>query len=379
MLIPLVGIALLPRTPLAGRRPRWDVVVAGLVLLLLAQSVSVWTTVGRSEELHVFTGAALLALGLAARTPTVGMTVADVRRAASGLVAPLSVFFTAGWVAQYFHLVPSLYTSAMHLLAIRGYRLEGLTSHPNSLGLIAALAFVIAVAAESSVSVWFGRVVALATIVGSDSRTSVVVAGVGLVMIWILGPAKRFSRRVVNVGVVGAAALLAWGEINIQRSSSADVLTNRDVLWHKLLPYLQGLPLFGYGPEFLQEIRVQLFGPYVSPTYYVDAQNQWLSDAIQFGIPAAVLTTLLFVAIATRGPLAPRRVLLIPLVAVMFVECFSEVPISLWSSTEAAFPLFLVLTAAPLAHERGASHDEAPAPRHRAGTDPQWRCRNVTS
>ena len=43
-----------------------------------------------------------------------------------------------------------------------------------------------------------------------------------------------------------------------------------------------------------------------------------------------------------------RRVLLFPLVAMVFVEGFSEVPLSIFSSIDGAFPLFLLVMWAPL-------------------------------
>jgi hypothetical protein len=114
------------------------------------------------------------------------------------------------------------------------------------------------------------------------------------------------------------------------------------------MPYLHHTPLFGYGPDFLQSLRVELFGIYVPSTFYVDAQNQWLSDSLQYGIPVAVLTTLFLIALATRGSFHSRRVVLLPVMAMVFLECFSEVPISIWGSTEAAFPLFLIICLAPI-------------------------------
>ena len=282
------------------------------------------------------------------------MDVQDLRHALTGLVTPLTAFFVAGWIAQYAGFSPPLYPSALPVVSIHGYRLQGLTAHPNSLGWASALALVIAVAARPSAMVWLGRLVSAFTLLGTDSRTSIVVAGVGLAMVWILGPRRHPAARWVSATGLVVAGVYVWQMvIDIRRTTSHDVLTNRDVIWRQLFPYLHHLPLFGYGPDFLQGLRVQLFGYWVPPSFYVDAQNQWLSDALQYGYPVAVMTTLFLVAVATRGPLSMRRVILLPMVAMVFAECFSEVPISLWASTEAAFPLFLILCCTPVAAALG--------------------------
>jgi hypothetical protein len=358
VLIPMVGVLALRRADMAVRR--WDVVAGGLLALIAAEAVSVWSTVGAAQELHVLTGTSLLLLALSVRAPTDVMNADEIRQAVSGLLAPLIAFLIASWLVQYFGVVAPQYPSAMHLLSPHGYRLEGLTAHPNSLGWISALTFVIAVASKPSPFVWTCRILAIATVAASDSRTSLVVSGIGVFMVWVFGPERHLSRRVLSAGLLACAGLMAWSVINIRRSSSHDVLTNRDVVWNKLMPYLHHTPLFGYGPDFLQSLRVELLGPYVPSTFYVDAQNQWLSDALQYGFPVAVLTTVLLIALATRGSLYTRRVVLLPVMAMAFIECFSEVPISIWGSTEAAFPLFLIICLAPVARLRPDTSGEDP-------------------
>jgi hypothetical protein len=91
-----------------------------------------------------------------------------------------------------------------------------------------------------------------------------------------------------------------------------------------------------------------VFGPYTPYGEVLDAQNQWLSDSIEFGILAAVLLTLCLVIMPLRGTTSYRRLLLLPLLAMVFVECVSEVPLAVFSSIDGAIPLFLLIMWSPL-------------------------------
>ena len=128
-------------------------------------------------------------------------------------------------------------------LSIHGYRLQGLTSQPNNLGFLAALITIIAFAAQPGVVAWLTRAVGTLTLIATDSRTSIIVLGVGLVMLWVFGPGRSGGSRILAlVGLVGTG-IGAWRLINIQRQGNTDVLSNRDVIWHDLIPFLHHLSL----------------------------------------------------------------------------------------------------------------------------------------
>ena len=112
------------------------------------------------------------------------------------------------------------------------------------------------------------------------------------------------------------------------------------------------MPIFGYGPNFFPQLVPLVFGPNAL-NQVLDAQNQWLSDSLEFGFVAAAVLTLFLIALPLYGSSTYRRALLLPLLIMVLVDCFSQVPLALFSSIDGAFPLFLLVLFAPL---RGRVH-----------------------
>jgi O-Antigen ligase len=368
-LIPLIGVVAVLRLPTPERRARVDLLVVLLAALVIWQAVSVERTAGTSYLTHVIPGAALLLLAVATRGPVSEMSLTDIRFAVSGVLPPLCGFLLLGWIAQYAHLVASTALDSTIGFSVNGLRLQGLTTQPNNFGFLAALVTVIAFVAQAGKLCWLTRAVGALTVFASDSRTSIIVLGVGLFMLWVLGPGRDLMKRMAALLFLGAAGVAAWGIIDVQRQANTDVLSDRNVIWHDLIPYLHHLPIFGFGPNIFVQLDPVVFGQYTPYGQILDAQNQWLSDSIEFGFGAAVILTLCLVVIPIYGTQTYRWGLLLPLVVMTLIEGFSEVPLSIFLSIDGAFPLFLLVMWAPL---RGS---KSPVPR--LGSPPEERTEKV--
>ena len=337
--IPLVGVVALLRVSNSQRLLHADLLAVLLGLLIIWEAISVETNAGMSSLLHVVPGVALLLLAAVARRVTHAMSLADIRFALTGMLPPLGLILVAGWVAQYARIVPLTAADESAIrLAVNGYRLQGLTTQPNNLGFLAALVCLIAFAAESGMIAWLTRGVGVLTLVATDSRTSIIALGVGLVMLWVIGPGRSLANRAVALLVIVGTGIGAWGVIDVQRQGNTDVLSNRDVIWRDLLPFLHHLPLFGYGPNLFPQLVPLVFGPFAIPGQILDPQNQWLNDALEFGFVGAALLTFAVLAIPLHASRTYRLAVLLPLIAMVFVEGLSEVPLALFSSIDGAFP-----------------------------------------
>ncbi len=348
-IIPLIGAIAVMRLPTSGQRKLVDVVVALLVILVVWQAISVERGAGTAYLVHVIPGLALLLLAASARSQVTEMSLTDIRFAATGVLPPVCCLLLLGWIAQFAHLVP-VPSSAGSAIAfsIGGYRLQGLSSAADPLGFVAALVTIIAFVAQPGKLSWFTRAIGILTILATDSRTAIILLGVGLVMLWVFGPGRRLTERAIALVFLVIVGIGTWrGVVDIRRSANTDVLTGRDNIWHDLVPYLHHVPIFGYGPKFFPQLVPLVLGPNAL-NQVLDAQNQWLSDSLEFGFVAAAALTLFLIALPLYGSSTYRRALLLPLLVVVLVDCFSQVPLALFSSIDGAFPLFLLILFAPL-------------------------------
>jgi len=346
--IPLIGVLAVRRLPTVAQRKHLDVVVGLLAILVVWQAISVERSAGTNYLLHVIPSVALLILAVSARGQVTGMSLADIRFAVTGVLPPLCCLLLLGWIAQFAHLVPVLPSAGSAIgFSINGYRLQGLSTGADPLGFLAAFITVVAFAAQPGKLSWFTRATGVLTVFASDSRTAMIALGAGLLTLWVFGPGLRLTKRAIALLLLVIAGIGAWGVIDVRRSASTDLLTGRDEIWHDLIPYLHHLPIFGYGPNFFPQVAPLIFGPNAL-NQVLDAQNQWLSDSLEFGFVAAATLTLLLIAVPLHGSSTYRRALLLPLVIMVLVECFSEVPLAVFSSIDGAFPLFLLVMFAPL-------------------------------
>jgi len=348
-LIPLIGVVVVMRLPRVRPRRSIDLVVVLLAALIVWQGVSVETTAGLQYFLHVIPATALLLLAVVSRGDYSSLSLREIRFAISSVLPSLAFLLTAGWIAQYAHLVSVTGPAGSTFgLSVHGYRLQGLTSSPNLLGFMAAIATFVAFVALPGRLAWFTRILGLLTLLASDSRTSIIVFALGLLALWVLGPGLNASKRLLALAVLGLGGLAARRIIVTQRSANTDILSNRNTIWRDLLPYLHHLPLLGYGPNLLPKLVPLVFGPYAVAGQILDPQNQWLNDAIQYGFVAAILLTLLLVALPLHGSRTYRMLLLVPLLLMVIVECLSEVPLAIFASIDGAFPVFFLVMWASL-------------------------------
>jgi disulfide bond formation protein DsbB len=353
-IIPLIGAVAVARLPSRGQRKLADVVVGLLATLVVLQAISVEQSAGATYLLHVIPGAALLLLAASARSQVTEMSLTDIRFAVTGVLPPVCCLLLLGWIVQLAHLVP-VPSSAGSAIAfsIEGNRLQGLSSAADPLGFVTALVTIIAFVAKPGKLSWFTRAVGILTILATDSRTAMILLGVGLVMLWVFGPGRRLTERVIALLLLIIVGIGTWrGVVDIRRSANTDVLTGRDNIWHDLVPYLHHVPIIGYGPNFFPQLVPLVLGPNAL-NQVLDAQNQWLSDSLEFGFVAAAVLTLFLIALPIYGSSTYRRALLLPLLVMVLVDCFSQVPLALFSSIDGAFPLFLLVLFAPL---RGRVH-----------------------
>jgi hypothetical protein len=341
------------KLPTGERRMPIDLPVGLLTLLVVWEAISMEQSEGTDYLLHVIPSISFLVLAVAARGPITRMSRSEIRFATAGVLLPLCCFLMLGWIAQYAHFVPSTnFIRSGFPLSIHGFRLQGLTSAPNGLGFLAALVTLIAFVAPARKFSWFTRAVGMITLLASDSRTSMIALGVGLFTLWVLGPGRNLTKRMMALLFLVLASVGAWGIIDIQRTRQSDILSDRDVIWRDLIPYLHQVPTFGYGPNIFLQLAPRILGPYTPYGQVVDPQNQWLNDSLEFGLAAAAILTLFLVVMLLRGPLLYRRQLLLPLVMMVLVEGLSEVPLAVFSSIDGVFPLFLLLMWAPLRPRR---------------------------
>jgi hypothetical protein len=347
-IIPLLGVLAVLRLPARKRGRRIDLLVMLLVALVGWQAISVETSVGIGYVSHVVPAVALLGLAVVARGPVDGLSMSDVRSALTGVLPALCCFLALGWISQFAHLVPSAAMQSAVGFSIHGYRLQGLTTQPNNLGFLAALVTMIAFVSRPGKMAWLTRIVGALTLLATDSRTSIIALGVGLFALWVLGPGKDLLKRMSAALLLAITGAGLWGVLDVRRQANTNVLSDRNVIWHDLIPYLHHVPLFGYGPNIFVLLDPIIFGPYTPQGQILDAQNQWLSDSVEFGFVAAALLTISLVVIPLRGTSAYRWLLLFPLLTMVFVESISEVPLSVFASIDGAFPLFLLVMWAPL-------------------------------
>ena len=206
--------------------------------------------------------------------------------------------------------------------------------------------------------------VGLLTLLASDSRTSIIVLGVGLFALWVFGPGLSAGNRMRALLLLAIAGIGAWRIIDVQRQVNADVFRTRRI-WRDLIPYLHHLPILGFGPNFFPRLVPLVFGQFALPGQVLDPQNQWLNDSLEFGYAAAAMLTLILILVPLHASKTYRRLLLLPLLTMVIVECFSEVPLSVFSSIDGAFPLFLLLMWAPLRGPR-----QIVATTNQAGSEP---------
>lgn len=174
-------------------------------------------------------------------------------------------------------------------------------------------------------------VVILLAVIGSASRgglLSLVGAGLFLlVLVFLVGRAKRGTKLLVLAGILGCGGLLVWltGDALLARFEAmlaADTLGDLDgriAAWEMTLAAIAERPLLGYGHGTYQELFFLAHGPELGRAgIYDHAHNDYLQAAAELGLVAAGALWLAFLlpwGLCLRGAIARRRRRLYPLAA----------------------------------------------------------------
>jgi O-antigen/teichoic acid export membrane protein len=325
------------------QRPMWRggrelMVPAAFAAVVVWQFLSAYFNIGPSYIMHALPAVTLLMLGLRLRVVQYELSIAEFRRCLTSLLGPLVTILLLGLVLQMLGRIPSEFPSDIPL-SVHGARLQGLAIHPIGDGLLAGLTLLLALAARGNrVRLSFYRSVAVATLILTDARTAWVGTLAAVVLMWLLEPQRSTWRRLLPILVTIMALPAIASFVLIQRAGGSDVLTGRDVIWQNTLPLLRQLNVFGYGPNAIALLFPDVGGP---GSMISQAQNQWLNDAINFGLVGPFLLAALCLSISFAGPLSHRRMLLFSMLIYILVVSFSEEPLDLWNSIVQAYPLFL--------------------------------------
>lgn len=243
-----------------------------------------------------------------------------------------AVLLVAGWLVAL--LLPSI---GRHQGDPHAGTLRGLFVDKNTLGYVAMLVLLSALAlawdrrAPRRLQTWLVAGLAALTVVVSNSRTALVVAAVGVVLllgIFLLSQLRR--PRTLALTIWGAAALGA-GYIGqsyvdvVSESLGRDAtLTGRTNIWTIVLQAVEQRPLLGYGWKALwidgSPVTEELWARNHGTAFY-HAHNGYLDVAAQLGIVGLLLMLLFLGGVLVQGA---RR--------------FQEVP-----TPDQAWPVVLVL------------------------------------
>lgn len=237
-------------------------------------------------------------------------------------------------------------------------RLAGVTSHPNSLGGLAALA--LAISLWPSVS---GRVrclvlpPTLAVLYLSESKTAWVAAITAVLLSWVFRNSKshrasfKSALLIVIVGMLGTLGILSIdagiASIDPKAVESITTLTGRTALWATSLDLWLERPVLGYGQDAWSESWRAQYGY----TFAGQAHNQFVQALVQTGL-VGLLVNVFYLAVlgvaAIRTATATNGATL-SIYAVLLLRCLTEAPLR-FSAVDHSFLLhasvFLLITLA---------------------------------
>ncbi len=255
--VSLVVVRMLGRN---GRTPS-PLVVSGVFYLISVNGVSaVAGETGEAQFAYFYALPVMLAWGLMRENER----HLYLRGVSLGVSSVLGASLLALIVLPDYALTRSFTT----LLGFVGGRLNGVTSHPNTLGQIAILGFLLAFFFEKKESFrWVGIVLALACIGLAQSKTAVLVFAVVVGMIAVRYFVGAYSSSSLSyqarsgilafglfvVSLLTGILMLGVGVDRIARAATDSVpglstLTGRTDIWSATLSEFVRNPLTGYGP-----------------------------------------------------------------------------------------------------------------------------------
>lgn len=185
------------------------------------------------------------------------------------------------------------------------YRLQGVTPHPNSLGLVAALGLCLTFALPRRLRLPTATLSAWA-LLASDSRAMIIAAMIGLVVAAV-SPLLRLSRRSVGLGFVLASFVVIGASVALNPLASwmADSdrsLNGRTKLWSEALVFWRESPVMGVGPRAFDEA----FRVYSGLSFAGQAHNQFLQSLAAQGLLGLTVLGVLVVAGVNLSMFGPR-------------------------------------------------------------------------
>lgn len=259
-------------------------------------------------------------------------------------------------------------------------QLAGVTTHPNGLGTVAAIAIFVELfrpeGAKKAHRVHLFA--ALAVLVLTQSRGAWVAAAIGLIF-WMLGRAKGASvalaiplMAMVIVGLVAFQnQVMSWLEAGTD-ARDLSTLNGRTLIWEQALKPVESSALIGHGPlVFDTRFRWEALG-LADDAQHSNSHNQIIQTLVErgwLGLAVLAVFVLLLLRAAWKQPLHYRGPALA--IAMIFVSRFAvETPLYVsTASLNAALILLLValLTAKPDASESGGEAQRYPLGAHIVG------------
>lgn len=242
-------------------------------------------------------------------------------------------------------------------------RLAGITSHPNTLGILAALGLILELKNKSRARMFFSLIMVAGVLLAQSSTAYVAVCVAALLV------TSRFSRLLRRLAVAGVmatlVAALAIPEVSNGISSALSLkeavtlLNGRTGIWDAALAGFHLNPLWGYGPSLLDERYRQIYLPHFGAG--AQAHNQWfqtLGDSGIFGAFALVVLLIVMMTYALRVRISTSG-LSLAVFAMFVVRSVTETPLRPGGTSLITF--ILLITVGILAFGQREQVAESPA------------------
>jgi O-antigen ligase len=200
----------------------------------------------------------------------------------------------------------------------------GIASHPNALGPMAALAFLLELASGGRRYVrWTFGALSFAALVSTQSRAGWA-AGVLVLLIFVLIPGGRIGAHrtlLMLQCVIGVALVFFWV---VSEPDSGDITNGRIRLWTTIIDGAGQWWLFGNGNGAFSATSTSADGL----AGWAHGHNQFLDSFFTGGILAlAPLVVLVVVCAAWASRPGPQRRIAIAAFAVLFIDMMIESPL----------------------------------------------------
>lgn len=176
------------------------------------------------------------------------------------------------------------------------HRLQGITQQPNGLGFLVAFGLILEIYRRN----WLWAGVMVTELLLTQSHTGWLVAGIAVIA--IIGTRRRLVRQVSSVlGLIVLTffALFPSAATRFLSDLSGDeslTLTGRTSIWAAAMHGFDQYPIFGYGPNLLDDSFRARWLP--NAPYAAQAHNQWVQTLAGQGAVGAATLIILVATIA---------------------------------------------------------------------------------